>query len=53
VGLLEHMTAGSYRIEGVEMSGLDDAALTLRGAPRWASCSSSTTCCRPSARWRT
>ena len=30
VGLLEHMTAGSYRIEGVEVSGLDDAALTLR-----------------------
>ena len=24
------MTAGSYRIEGEEMSGLDDAALTLR-----------------------
>ena len=30
VGLLERMTAGSYRIDGVEMSGLDDAALTLR-----------------------
>jgi len=30
VGLLEHMTAGSYRIDGEEMSGLDDAALTLR-----------------------
>ena len=30
VGLLERMTAGSYRIEGEEMSGLDDAALTLR-----------------------
>ena len=30
VGLLERMTAGSYRIEGEEMNGLDDAALTLR-----------------------
>ena len=30
VGLLEHMTAGSYRIDGEEMSHLDDAALTLR-----------------------
>lgn len=30
VGLLERMTAGSYRVEGEEMSGLDDAALTRR-----------------------
>lgn len=30
VGLLERMSAGSYRIEGEEMSGLDDAALTRR-----------------------
>jgi lipoprotein-releasing system ATP-binding protein len=30
VGLLEHMTAGSYRIDGEEMNGLDDATLTLR-----------------------
>lgn len=30
VGLLEHMTAGSYRIDGEEIGGLDDAALTLR-----------------------
>ena len=30
VGLLEPMTAGSYRIQGDETSGLDDAALTLR-----------------------
>jgi lipoprotein-releasing system ATP-binding protein len=30
VGLLEGMTAGSYRIEGDEVGGLDDAALTLR-----------------------
>ncbi|MRD49083.1 ATP-binding cassette domain-containing protein [Caenimonas koreensis DSM 17982] len=30
VGLLERMTAGSYRIEGEEMQGLDDAALTRR-----------------------
>jgi lipoprotein-releasing system ATP-binding protein len=30
VGLLEPMTAGSYRILGEEMHGLDDAALTLR-----------------------
>ncbi|MDP3084942.1 MAG: ABC transporter ATP-binding protein [Rubrivivax sp.] len=30
VGLLERMTAGSYRIEGDEVAGLDDAALTLR-----------------------
>jgi len=30
VGLLERMTAGSYRIEGQEVNGLDDAGLTLR-----------------------
>lgn len=30
VGLLERMTAGSYRIQGEEVSGLDDAGLTLR-----------------------
>jgi lipoprotein-releasing system ATP-binding protein len=30
VGLLERMTAGSYRIEGEEVNGLDDGALTLR-----------------------
>ncbi len=30
VGLLEPMTAGSYRIQGQETSGLDDAGLTLR-----------------------
>ncbi len=30
VGLLERMTAGSYRIQGEEMNGLDDASLTLR-----------------------
>jgi lipoprotein-releasing system ATP-binding protein len=53
IGLLERMTSGSYRLQGDEVPGLDDAALTLRGAARWASCSSSTTCCRPSPRWRT
>ena len=30
IGLLEGMTSGSYRIEGDEVAGLDDAALTLR-----------------------
>jgi lipoprotein-releasing system ATP-binding protein len=30
IGLLERATSGSYRIEGTETSGLDDAALTLR-----------------------
>ena len=30
VGLLECMTSGSYRIQGDETSGLDDAGLTLR-----------------------
>ena len=30
LGLLERMTTGSYRIDGEEVSGLDDAALTLR-----------------------
>jgi lipoprotein-releasing system ATP-binding protein len=29
VGLLEGMTAGSYRLQGQEVHGLDDAALTL------------------------
>ena len=29
IGLLERMTSGSYRIQGQETSGLDDAALTL------------------------
>lgn len=30
VGLLERASGGSYRVEGAEMGGLDDAALTLR-----------------------
>ncbi|WP_332814121.1 ABC transporter ATP-binding protein [Ramlibacter sp.] len=30
VGLLERMTSGSYRLQGEEVGGLDDAALTLR-----------------------
>jgi lipoprotein-releasing system ATP-binding protein len=30
VGLLERMTSGSYRLQGEEVAGLDDAALTLR-----------------------
>ena len=30
VGLLEPMTSGSYRIDGEEVGGLDDAGLTLR-----------------------
>jgi lipoprotein-releasing system ATP-binding protein len=30
VGLLESMTAGSYRINGEEIRGLDDAGLTMR-----------------------
>ena len=30
VGLLESMTSGSYRIQGDETNGLDDAGLTLR-----------------------
>ena len=30
VGLLERMTKGSYRIQGEEAAGLDDAGLTLR-----------------------
>ena len=29
IGLLEPISAGSYRLQGVEVSGLDDAALTL------------------------
>jgi len=30
LGLLEPMTSGSYRLQGEEMRGLDDAGLTLR-----------------------
>lgn len=30
LGLLERMTSGSYRIDGQEMVGIDDEALTLR-----------------------
>jgi lipoprotein-releasing system ATP-binding protein len=30
IGLLEPMTSGSYRIQGEQVSGLDDAGLTLR-----------------------
>jgi lipoprotein-releasing system ATP-binding protein len=30
VGLLERLTAGSYRLQGEEMVGLDDGGLTLR-----------------------
>jgi lipoprotein-releasing system ATP-binding protein len=30
VGLLERMTAGNYRLQGEEVTGLDDAQITLR-----------------------
>ena len=30
IGLLEPMTEGSYRLQGAEVAGLDDAALTLQ-----------------------
>ena len=30
IGLLERMTSGSYQIDGEEVSGLDDAGLTMR-----------------------
>lgn len=30
IGLLERMTSGSYRLQGEEVGGLDDAQLTLR-----------------------
>ena len=30
LGLLERMTSGSFRLDGEEVQGLDDAALTLR-----------------------
>ena len=30
IGLLEPMTEGSYRLQGTEVAGLDDAALTLQ-----------------------
>jgi len=30
IGLLEPLTTGSYRLQGEEVAGLDDAALTLR-----------------------
>jgi lipoprotein-releasing system ATP-binding protein len=30
VGLLERLTSGGYRLQGEEVAGLDDAALTLR-----------------------
>ncbi len=30
IGLLEPLTAGSYKLQGDEVAGLDDAALTLR-----------------------
>ena len=30
LGLLERLTSGSYRLQGEEVAGLDDAALTLR-----------------------
>jgi len=30
IGLLERMTSGSYRLQGEEVGGLDDAGLTLR-----------------------
>ncbi len=30
IGLLEPMTSGSYRIQGEQVSGLDDAGLTMR-----------------------
>ena len=53
IGLLERPTAGSYRIQGQETSGLDDAALTQKRGSALALCSSFTTCCRPSRRWRT
>jgi len=34
IGLLERMTSGSYRLQGEEMNGLNDAELTLRRRTR-------------------
>jgi ABC-type lipoprotein export system ATPase subunit len=54
IGLLERATAGSYRIQGERDAGPGRRRADAAAAPpRWASCSSSTTCCRPSPRWRT
>ena len=53
IGLLEPMTEGSYRLQGTEVSGLDDAALTLQRRWHWALCSSFITCCRPLPPWKT
>jgi predicted ABC-type transport system involved in lysophospholipase L1 biosynthesis ATPase subunit len=53
IGLLERPTTGELTIAGQRADQLDDAALTrLRGAPS-VSCSSFTTCCPPSPRWKT
>ena len=50
---LDKPTSGEVSLAGVEVTGLDDTALTCCGATTSASSSSSSTCCRCSRRPRT
>ena len=52
-GLLEHPDAGEVYIDKVATSTLSDAERTRSAAPRSASSTSSTICCRNSRRSRT
>ncbi len=50
---LDRATSGEVKVAGVDITGLDDAALTRCAATTSASSSSSSTCCRCSRRRRT
>ena len=52
-GLLETPDGGRVIVNGADCSRLTTTSARACGAPRWASSTSSTSCCRSSRRWRT
>lgn len=46
-GAMDRPSSGRVRVAGRDTAGLDDRALTLLRRATSASCSSSSTCCRP------
>ena len=52
IGAIERPDCGTVVVDGTTVTGLRGARWPPTGAA-WASCSSATTCCRPSPRWTT